>query len=572
MTDFEYLWQEPVHPPQVRFPEFGYKRERIAEGVLFERDVALPMRDGARLYADVYRPASGAPVPAIVTWAPYGKQSGEQYERFFKNGGVDPAWVSKYAVYEGPDPLSWVPRGYAIVNVDSRGMYYSEGQATFLNKAEGLDGYDAIEFLAGREWCSGKVGMTGVSYLAIAQWQIAATRPPHLAAINVWEGVSDMYREFLLHGGIPESNFVPRWSASRLTRSFRPTEDLVAMTKAHPLWDAYWESKRAALSQIVTPAYIVASWSDHGLHTRGTLQGYREIASEHKWLEIHGRKKWAYFLQPDEVDKQRRFFDHFLRGVTSDVLDWPKVWLEVRKSFYIGDFRAEDAWPIARTEHRKLYLDAVAGTLGDEEHLAEARVAYEAPAPGTRTPAAYGEHRAQFDYRFRAPADLVGYTKLRLWVEAEGNDDMDLFVALQKLDVHGKHVGFPVFNAFEDGPVAMGWLRVSHRELDEARSRPEQPWLLHRRLLKLKPGDIVPVEIEIWPSGTHFDAGETLRVVVQGSDVYTYGAGGYLHPHTLNRGRHIIHTGGAYDSHLLVPLLTQDFSDASLTFSQASAL
>ena len=318
--------------------------------------------------------------------------------------------------------------------------------------------------------------------------------------------------------------------------SFTRSEDLVAMVKAHPLWDAYWETKRAMLKNITAPAYIVAGWADHGLHTRGTLQGYREISSPQKWLEIHGRKKWEYFMQPENVEKQRRFFDHFLRGVENDVPKWPKVLLEVREKYYVGKFRAEKEWPIARTQYKKLYLDARSGKMRAAPYRAAQKLAYDAPETGIRSPASYHENRAEFSYRFAKPTELTGYMKLRLWVEAQGNDDMDLFVALQKFDTAGRHVGFPVFNAMEDGPVAMGWLRVSHRELDEKRSTPEQPWLLHRWLLKLKPRQIVPVEIEIWPSGTKFLAGETLRVVVQGSDIYGYAGVGYGHPETINQG------------------------------------
>ena len=147
--------------------------------------------------------------------------------------------------------------------------------------------------------------------------------------------------------------------------------------------------------------------------------------------------------------------------------------------------------------------------------------------------------------------------KLRLWVEAEGSDDMDLFVAVQKLDANGKQVPFAFFTALEDGPVALGWLRVSHRELDEQRSTPEQPWHTHQRELRLGPGEVVPVEIEIWPSSTRFMAGERLRVVVQGSDIYKYPPQLFADRHvdTRNTGRHIIHTGGRFDSHLLIPVV-----------------
>ncbi len=111
---------------------------------------------------------------------------------------------------------------------------------------------------------------------------------------------------------------------------------------------------------------------------------------------------------------------------------------------------------------------------------------------------------------------------------------------------------------YEDGPVALGWIRASHRELDSSRSRPWQPVLAHRRALPLAAGEIVPLEIEILPSGTLFRPGETLRLVVQGQDVHRYPRPlvQALHDDTVNRGPHVIHAGGPYDSHLLLPVLT----------------
>ena len=128
---------------------------------------------------------------------------------------------------------------------------------------------------------------------------------------------------------------------------------------------------------------------------------------------------------------------------------------------------------------------------------------------------------------------------------------------MQKLDVDGRLVPFSFLNALEDGPVALGWLRVSHRELDMERSTPEQPWHPHRREQRLEPGQIVPVEIEIWSSGTRFGAGEQLRLLVQATDIQQYPPGvvSMAHSVTRNVGTHVIHTGGKYDSHLLVPVV-----------------
>ncbi|MDE2166985.1 MAG: CocE/NonD family hydrolase [Alphaproteobacteria bacterium] len=546
-------------PAEQKYPGHGYRIAR-ENGMIIERDVAVPMRDGANIYVDIFRPEKqDEKVPALVAWSAYGKHHPFMYEVFFKNGDVRKEWYSRYTSFEGPDPAYWVPRGYAVIHVDPRGTWHSEGEARYWSQEEGTDGYDLVEWAGVREWCNGKVGMSGVSYLAIIQWQIAATQPPHLAAINPWEGLSDMYREFAFHGGIPETRFMPVWHRT-VSYGLGHVEDVPMMAKEHPFFDRYWATKVADFSKINVPTYVVASWADQGLHTRGTLEGFKRIASKYKWLEIHGRKKWENFYQSDSVEKQRAFFDHFLKGVDNDVLRWPAVRLEVRERYYVGRTRTEREWPLARTAYKQLFLDASSGSLSSTPIKAEASVSYDTPAHETRCPAAYRGERAQFDYVFAEAAELVGHMKLRLWVEAIGADDMDLFVAIQKFDRDGQYVPFAAFSALEDGPVALGWLRASHRELDQERSTPYQPWLLHQRALKLQPGIPVPVDIEIWPSGTRFAAGEVLRIVVQGSDIYKYASWVMVagHPRTTNAGLHVIHTGGQYDSYLLIPVIPSD--------------
>jgi predicted acyl esterase len=515
--------------------------------MLIEYDTAVPMRDGVEIYVDVFRPDSGAVAAVLVAWSPYGKHAPVGYD-IFPRSGVRKEWVSRYAGFEGPDPLYWVGHGYAVVNADPRGMWCSQGDGTFWSPQEGDDVFDLIEWAGTRPWSNGRVGMSGVSYLAMVQWRAAASCPPHLAAINPWEGVSDLYREMTHHGGIPETRFLPMWQSRRVPYSTTRLEDIVAMSAEHPFDDAYWHSKDADLSKIEVPAYVVASWSDQGLHTRGTLEGFRRMGSRHKWLEVHGRKKWEYFYQPESVDRQRRFFDHFLKGVETDVLSWPRVRLEVRDRFYVGEFRSEDEWPLARTRYQPLHLDAASGAMEAAPCGSESEVRYAADVE---------DARAVFEHRFAGTTELIGHMKLRLWVEADGADDMDLFVAIQKLDRDGEVVPLSYFNALEDGPVALGWLRVSHRELDPERTTPEQPWLLHQRELRLTPGEVVPVEVEIWPSSMVFHQGEMLRLIVQGNDVYRYPEPvvSMAHTATRNAGAHVLHTGGRYDAHLLVPVV-----------------
>jgi len=142
--------------------------------------------------------------------------------------------------------------------------------------------------------------------------------------------------------------------------------------------------------------------------------------------------------------------------------------------------------------------------------------------------------------------------RVKLWVSTSEGDDLDLFVVVHKLDAAGREVFFSGYSGYERDAVAKGWLRASHRELDASRSTPLRPWHRHARTEKLRAGDIVPLEIEIWPSATRFEAGSTLQLTIQGHDAARYPAFG--HRQLVNRGTHAIFTGGRYDSCLVVPM------------------
>jgi predicted acyl esterase len=550
---FELLMREGVHPVRVQgktIPPPPHYAEVRQDGLHIERNVVVPMRDGVPIFVDIYRPdaaAAAAALPVLLGWSPYGKHN-TSARLPWPAAGVAAGWISPYTAFEAPDPLYWCPRGYAVAYPDPRGSWYSQGELRHGGMGEAEDCYDLIEWLGERPWSNGKVGMTGVSYLAAIQWQVGPLRPPHLAAINPWEGFSDWYREFALHGGIPETSFLVRGSAN-LQWSTTRTEDTPANARAHPLHDAYWRSKESDLEAIVVPAYVVASWSDQGLHTRGTLEGYKRISSERKWLEVHGRKKWAYYYQPSSVERQRQFFDEHLKQPGTMVPAWPKVLLEIRDRANVGTFRPEQEWPLARTDYQRLYLDARDGTLSEAPATTAGELRYDALSE---------DGRARFDFTFARETELTGHMKLRLWVEAVGSSDMDLFVAIQKIDADGSEVPFVFYAMMENGPAALGWLRVSHREMDPRRSSPEQPFHTHTREQLLRAGECVAVEVEIWPSSTRFVAGERLRVVVQGKDVITQaGPNSPLmrHEDTRNQGQHVIRTGGAFDSYLLVPVI-----------------
>jgi len=536
-----------------RRPPLPEPSETHEDGLRISRNVAVRLRDGVRIYVDLYRPASGGDrdLPTLLGWSPYGKHR-TAARLPWPEADVQPGWISRHTAFEAPDPAFWCARGFAVVYPDPRGAWYSEGELRHGGLGESQDCADLIEWLATQPWSNGRVGMSGVSYLTAIQWQVAALRPAALAAINPWEGFTDWYREFAYHGGIPETSFLPRGSAN-LQWSTTRTEDTPANAAAHPLHDAYWRSKEIELERIVAPAWVVASWSDQGLHTRGTLEGFRRIASPQKWLEVHGRKKWHYYYRPDNLVRQREYFAHFLQRTSTVVPAWPPVRVEVRERANVGSMHEARAWPLPEAQYTRLHLDAGGSP-------AAGRLVAAAPSHSAtlRYPVADPEGRVTFDYRFTVATEVTGHVRLHAWVEAIGADDMDLFVALHKLDAQGRFVPFVFYAMAEDGPVALGWQRVSHRALDAERSRPEMPVHPHDREERLAPGEIVPVDVEIWPSSTRFAAGETLRLVIAGRDTVKPSvprAPFALHERTRNAGTHVIHTGGRFDGWLQIPVI-----------------
>ncbi len=532
-----------THKPPL--PPAEYDR-RTEQGLVIERNCVIPLRDGTEIFCDLYR-AEGAErdVPILLAWGPYGKHALSN-NVFWPRSGVNPDWLSNLTPFEGPDPVWWSARGYGVAIVDPRGAWLSGGDFHHNGIQEGEDCADAIEWLASLPWSNGRVGMSGVSYLGAIQYYVAPLRPPALAAINVWEAFSDWYREFAYHGGILETNFLPR-ASDNIRFSLNRTENTWENVKAHPLVDEFWHSKDVDLERINQPAYMVASWSDIGLHLRGTIEAWKRIGSQQKWLDVHGQKKWAHYYLAQSRERRLDFFDHFLRDKPTAVAGWPKVRLEVREKHGAAEEREEQEFPLARTEYRQLYLDAANGSLRADPG-ADAELRQDAI-----------EGKATFDIRFDRDTEITGHAGLRVWIEAEGSSDADIFVALQKLDTAGQEVGFTFYAFFENGPVTLGWQRASHRELDTERTSSERPVHTHSKEELLTPGECIPVDIELWPFSVSFKPGESLRLVVAGADIYKKEEGLMLpfalHEDTRNAGTHVIRTGGAHPSAITLPFI-----------------
>ncbi len=542
--------EKKLHKP---YP-FDPHTYEAAPGIICEQDVGVEMRDGVVLYADIFRPKDEAEkVPAILAWSNYGKRPNEYRppELVAYTPGVPKGSISPMAKFEAPDPAFWVPNGYAVINVDIRGIGYSGGYHEQFGKQDAEDGYDFIEWCAEQPWCNGKVAMSGSSALAISQWHIAAEQPPHLACIAPWEGMSDMYRESLCEGGIPSFRFTNFATAGAC--GLKGIDDQGGMIERYPLMNAYWRDKVADFSKITVPAYVTAGWNH--FHLRGSVIGWRKMSSEHKWLRCHREFEWPDYYTHKYLLELKAFFDRYCKGIYNGWESTPRVRIGVQDRFdedWQVD-RPEEDFPIPRTRYEKLYLDAGSMKMSSEPVAQVAEASYDAET---------GE--ADFDYTFDRDTELTGYMRLRLWVEARGHDDMDLFITVKKLSRTGVEQPITVFNGSAPHPGAWGKLRVSHRELDPELSTNFEPVQSHERELKLSPGEIVPVDIEINPTSRIWHAGETLHLQI---------AGRYIRdPHwiepliweTDNAGEHVIHTGGEFDSWLQIPVIPPKYDDGTV--------
>lgn len=313
--------------------------------------------------------------------------------------------------------------------------------------------------------------------------------------------------------------------------------------------DAYNHSKTAdSLANVTTPAYVVADWGDVGMHTRGALNGFTQISSKQKWLEVHGQKKWQYYYQPSSLARQEEFYKRFLKDESSEVDNWPPVRIEVRDNAGVGHWHDEQEWPINRTRMLHKYLQAESSQLKDDLPYGISEISYDSRTHGSN---------ATFVYTFKEETELTGSMRLRLWVSTSDGDDLDLFVQLDKLNESGKTLPFVYFSMIDDGPMALGWLRASHREMDRSTTHHNRPYMTHERKLPLRPNEIVPVDIEIVASSTRFLKGETLKITIAGTDIYSNEkiAQTALHEKTVNKGKHTLYTGSVFDSYLVMPVI-----------------
>jgi predicted acyl esterase len=492
------------------------------------------------------------------------------------------------------DPEKWVPDGYAVVRVDSRGAGRSPGFMDLWSAREARDFARCIEWAGVQSWSSGKVGLNGISYYAMNQWQVAALQPKPLAAICVWEGAADFYRDMAHHGGILCNGFASAWSESQVypvqhgrgTRGFRSRitgdwvsgpatlgeeelgtnrRDFFEDVRNHTLAsDEYWRSRMPDWSTVTVPLLSAANWGGQGLHPRGNFEGFGRAASTEKWLEVHGIEHWTEFYTDYGVRLQKRFFGHFLKGEETGWRERPKVLLQIR---YPGERfveRHEAEWPLNRTRWTKLFLDPSDLTLSTTPSDAAASVTYRG----------FGDGVTFLTPPLTAETEITGPIAAKLFLSST-TKDADLFLVVRAFAPDLKEVTFQ--GALDPHtPIAQGWLRASHRKLDPALTLPYRPYHTHDAVQKLEPGTIYDLDVEIWPSCIVLPAGYRLALTVRGKD-YEYpggagqglatlgkvwtGVGPFRHddprdrPAAIFGGDVTLHAGPERPAYLLLPII-----------------
>jgi len=557
--------------------------------ILIEKDVIVPLIDGHYVSCNVFRPNRTGRFPPIIAFTPYGKDSDvavdfKRYWDFVLRDHPDVVGAGssgKYLTWEVPDPERWVPAGYAIVVVDARGTGKSPGYYELMGALQTRDVYDVIEWAAVQPWSNRKVGMLGVSYLAIKQWQVAALQPPHLAAMIPWEGMFDHYRDFFRHGGIFSSFFMKllwdsqiavnqngngaspyrdRFTGERSTGAALDPQvlqgnlsNLFETGLQHRFDDAYFRTRTPQPERIKVPFISAGNWGGLGLHLRGNVIAFEQAASGQKWLEMHTDTHFASMYLAEAVALQMRFFDHFLKGENNGFDREPPVLLTIRDPR--GFVRRKEAeWPLARTQWVRYALDASTLALRPDGAAGAAAVDYPALGPGVTFRSA----------PFAEDTEFTGPLAAKLFV-GSSTTDMDLFLTLCVFDPQGAEVTFKGAND-PQAPVSQGWLRVSQRRLDPARSKPYRPFHPHDGEDKLVPGTVYEADVEIWPTSIVVPQGYTLALTIGGQDFEREGASGmmkgsgiFMHDSAQDRpapefsGTSTLHTGGANGSYLLLP-------------------
>jgi uncharacterized protein len=568
------------------------------DGMRIDWDVEITMDDGLKLRADVFRPLISGTYPVLLSYGPYAKGLAfqEGYPSAWQamiTGHPDVAYGSsnQYQNWEVVDPEKWVCHGYVCVRVDSRGTGRSPGYVDHFSPRESRDFYQCIEWAGVQPWCNGKVGLNGISYYGINQWHVASLQPPHLAALCIWEGAADWYRDMTHHGGIL-STFWANWydmqvktvqyglgergPRSKVTGALVCGDETLSDAElarnrcsfgdeilSHPLDDEYHKARSPDWDKVTVPLLSAANWGGQGLHPRGNFEGFVRAASKEKWLECHGLEHWTHFYTDYGRALQKKFFDFYLKGEANGWDLQPKVQLQVR---HVDRFalRHETDWPLPDTAWTKFYLDPAAQTLALQPPQQTAELSF----------AAMGDGLTFMSAPLTEDTEITGPLAANLRISSS-TGDADLFVVFRVFSADMREQTF-VGAIDPHTPVAQGWLRASHRALDETLSKPFRPYHSHAAAEPLQPGVPVDLAIEIWPTSIVVPKGYRIALGIRGKDYQwqkttgaklsnfkneLLGCGPFLHddprdrPHQLFGGTTTLHLDQSGFNHVLVPIV-----------------
>ena len=534
--------------------------------------VNVQVGDGAEIAVALYSPEGNGPFPALFAASPY---------RFDNN--VLPA--SPQFLWRETGPIDfYVKQGYVYAHMDVRGSGRSGGNYTLFGKQEQQDCYDVIEWIGGQRWSNGKVGTIGQSYYCMLQWFIGALAPPALACMGAHDGMNDLYRASVYQGGIPgeffysywwtQNRIINRWPANGgPTREQR--EDFGTWVAEHPTYDEFWRERCAfeLLDRITVPLYSSGVWAKMQLHTQGNIEGFKRARGAKKLRMSGVPNAWAAAAEFASVEFHERimlpFYDHYLKGKTTDYLDRPPVQYALRGS---NTMRSAETWPPAGVLYRTWYLGR--GPSGSVTSLndgslsttqGEGATSYEYPNPGWVTgvvgfgpsgPAGgFDPVRRVLTFTTASLAsdlEICGPIKLVLHA-ASTCKDTDFFIKLtdqfpQSSDDRAKGLN-------PGGElVTRGWLRASHRALDPARSTEMEPYHTHDAPESLVPGQVYRFDISLEPMAYFFKAGHRIRLEIVNGDspvteaLWTH----YYRPDKI--GQDTVYHNAQYPSALTLPV------------------
>ncbi len=575
-------------------------RTDVRDGMRIDWDVPIEMDDGTVLRCDVYRPIKNGKYGVIMTYGPYGKllhfedAYADQYTRMLEDFPEIGAGTSeKYQNWEVVDPERWVPDNYVCIRVDGRGTGRSPGVIDIWSLREAQDLAICIDWAGVQSWSNGKVGLNGISYYAENQWQAAALQPKHLAAICPWEGAADFYRDMAHHGGIMCNGFVKDWSEAQVYSVQHGKGSNGLRSRMNAEWvagpptmteeelganrnnfyedclarkldsDEFWQSRMPDWNKVKVPMLSTANWGGQGLHPRGNFEGFTQSKSKEKWLEVHGIEHWTHFYTDYGMDLQKRFFGYYLKGEKNGWDKQPTVQLQVRHPGEVFVERHENEWPLKRTQWTNFYIDPANMSLSTTPQKKKGEVTY----------AGFSDGVTFMSDPLEEDMEITGPIASKLFVSSS-TSDADMFLVLRVFAPDMKEVTFQ--GALDPHtPIAQGWLRASHRKLDEKKSLAYRPYHTHDEEQPLDPGKPYELDIEVWPTCIVVPKGYRIALSVRGRD-YVYpgdsnvqlgeyanwtGCAIFRHDDPRDRPAEIfggdvtLHTGPKEQAHVMLPII-----------------